>query len=153
MLEKRKTVFTYIRYNVDQIQNIFYPIRYDQDCMILELKVDHKPEEAIAQIKEKEYALRFQRKTAERKERNIQDTFLLLESVITARQRNMNVRLNNSKKSAVLLQDSKIIHASDCYNISFCSLILWYSGGYMYGMKEMVHMSRVDMWGNAAGGL
>ena len=64
----------------------------------------------------------------------------------------MNVRLNNSKKSAVLLQDSKIIHVSDCYNISFCSLILWYSGGYMYGMKEMVHMSRVDMWGNAAGG-
>lgn len=75
-----------------------------------------------------------------------------MESVITARQRNMNVRLNNSKKSAVLLQDSKIIHVSDCYNISFCSLILWYSGGYMYGMKEMVHMSRVDMWGNAAGG-
>lgn len=142
MLEKRKTVFTYIRYNVDQIQNdltlmfagekipsgiqeyaetaqelktkeeiysamvvyglltydngmvfipnkelmgsyaammkkeeslgyvdfIFYPIRYDQDCMILELKVDHKPEEAIAHIKEKEYALRFQGKTAERKE-------------------------------------------------------------------------------------
>ena len=63
MLEKRKTMFTYIRYNVDQI-----PIRYDQDCMILELKVDHKPEEAIAQIKEKEYALRFQGKTAERKE-------------------------------------------------------------------------------------
>jgi len=55
MLKKRKTVFTYIRYNVDQIQNIFYPIRYDQDCMILELKVDHKPEEAIAQIKEKKY--------------------------------------------------------------------------------------------------
>lgn len=53
MLEKRKTVFTYIRYNVDQIQNIFYPIRYDQDCMILELKVDHKPEEAIAQIKKR----------------------------------------------------------------------------------------------------
>ena len=47
---------------------IFYPIRHDQDCMILELKVDHKPEEAIAQIKEKEYALRFKGKTAERKE-------------------------------------------------------------------------------------
>ena len=58
----------------------------------------------------------------------------------------MNVRLNNSKKSAVLLQDSKIIHSSDCYNISFCSLILWYSGGYMYGMKEMVHAARaVDL--------
>ena len=87
MLEKRKTVFTYIRYNVDYLSArdqyrveredkagkgyvdfIFYPIRYDQDCMILELKVDHKPEEAIAQIKEKEYALRFQGKTAERKE-------------------------------------------------------------------------------------
>ena len=47
---------------------IFYPIRHDQDCMILELKVDYKPEEAIAQIKEKEYALRFKGKTAERKE-------------------------------------------------------------------------------------
>jgi len=29
------------------------------------LKVDHTPEDAIAQIKEKEYALRFQGKTAE----------------------------------------------------------------------------------------
>ena len=92
-------------------------------------------------------------KEKQQKESNIQDAFLLLESVITARQRNMKVRLNNSKKSAVLLQDSKIIHSSDCYNISFCSLILWYSGGYMYGMKEMVHMSRVDMCGNVAGGL
>ena len=44
---------------------IFYPVRYDQDCLILELKVDHTPEDAIAQIKEKEYALRFQGKTAE----------------------------------------------------------------------------------------
>ena len=44
---------------------IFYPVRYDQDCIILELKVDHTPEEAIAQIKEKEYALRFKGKTAE----------------------------------------------------------------------------------------
>ena len=30
--------------------------------VILELKVDHTPEEAIAQIKEKEYALRFKGK-------------------------------------------------------------------------------------------
>ena len=45
---------------------IFYPVRYDQDCIILELKVDHTPEEAIAQIKEKDYALRFKGKTAER---------------------------------------------------------------------------------------
>ena len=34
--------------------------------VILELKVDHTPEEAIAQIKEKEYALRFKGKMAER---------------------------------------------------------------------------------------
>ena len=44
---------------------IFYPVRYDQDCIILELKVGHTPEEAIAQIKEKEYALRFKGKIAE----------------------------------------------------------------------------------------
>ena len=37
--------------------------------MILELKVDHKPEEAIAQIKEKEYALRFQGKNSRKKGR------------------------------------------------------------------------------------
>ena len=43
---------------------IFYPVRYDQDCIILELKMNHTPEEAIAQIKEKEYALRFKGKTA-----------------------------------------------------------------------------------------
>ena len=34
--------------------------------VILELKVYHTPEEAIAQIKEKEYALRFKGKMAER---------------------------------------------------------------------------------------
>lgn len=45
---------------------IFYPVRYDQDCIILELKVDHSPEDAIAQIKEKDYALRFRGKTAEK---------------------------------------------------------------------------------------
>lgn len=43
---------------------IFYPARYDQDCIILELKMNYTPEEAIAQIKEKEYALRFKGKTA-----------------------------------------------------------------------------------------
>ncbi len=45
---------------------IFYPVRYDQDCIILELKVNHTPKEAIEQIKEKEYALRFKGKTAEK---------------------------------------------------------------------------------------
>ena len=43
---------------------IFYPIRESDDAIILELKVDHTPEEAIAQIKEKEYALRLKGKLA-----------------------------------------------------------------------------------------
>ena len=41
-------------------------MRYDQDGIILELKVNHTPEEAIAQIKEKEYALRFRGKISEK---------------------------------------------------------------------------------------
>lgn len=44
---------------------IFYPIKPQEDCIILELKVDKTPEEAIVQIKEKEYALRFQGKLGE----------------------------------------------------------------------------------------
>ena len=44
---------------------IFYPIKRQDDCIILELKVDHAPEEAIAQIKEKEYILRFRGKLGE----------------------------------------------------------------------------------------
>ena len=45
---------------------IFYPMRYNQDCIILELEVGHTPEEAIDQIKERGYALRFQGKIAEK---------------------------------------------------------------------------------------
>ena len=45
---------------------IFYPeIDKNADCIILELKVDHTPDEAIQQIKEKNYALRFQGKIGE----------------------------------------------------------------------------------------
>ena len=44
---------------------IFYPERKGADCMILELKVDSTPKEAIRQIKEKKYALRFQGKLGE----------------------------------------------------------------------------------------
>ncbi len=39
---------------------IFYPERKNEDCIIIELKADGTPEEAVAQIKEKNYALRFQ---------------------------------------------------------------------------------------------
>ena len=46
---------------------IFYPeAEKSADCIILELKVDHTPEEAIRQIKEKNYALRFRGKMGEK---------------------------------------------------------------------------------------
>ena len=44
---------------------IFYPERKNGDCIILELKVDSTPEEAIAQVKDKGYALRFKGKLGE----------------------------------------------------------------------------------------
>lgn len=45
---------------------IFYPQRKGADALILELKVDSTPGEAIRQIKEKRYVLRFQGKLGER---------------------------------------------------------------------------------------
>ncbi|KAI4446240.1 hypothetical protein C823_000758 [Eubacterium plexicaudatum ASF492] len=45
---------------------IFYPeTDKSADCIILELKVGHTPDEALRQVKEKSYELRFQGKTAE----------------------------------------------------------------------------------------
>lgn len=45
---------------------IFYPIKdKTADCIILELKVDHTPDEAIGQIKDKKYVLRFKGKLGE----------------------------------------------------------------------------------------
>ena len=44
---------------------IFYPLRRNDPCMILELKVDHTPVEAIHQIKEKKYISRFSGKLGE----------------------------------------------------------------------------------------
>lgn len=94
---------------------IFYPVRYDQDCIILELKVDHSPEDAIAQIKEKDYALRFRGKTAEKI--NIQGVSLRLESVITKKQKSMIVKwkkykserknMNSLQRKLFELQDLK----------------------------------------------
>lgn len=39
--------------------SIFYPLKKDDDCIILELKVDHTAEEAIQQIKDRKYELNF----------------------------------------------------------------------------------------------
>ena len=44
---------------------IFYPVNRDADGIILELKVDHSPDEAIRQIKDKKYILRFTGKLGE----------------------------------------------------------------------------------------
>lgn len=44
---------------------IFYPERKKAGCIVLELKVDSTPEEAIKQIKNKNYALRFKGKLGE----------------------------------------------------------------------------------------
>lgn len=45
---------------------IFYPEKGAGDAIILELKIDHTPDEAIRQIKDKQYALRFKGKLGER---------------------------------------------------------------------------------------
>lgn len=45
---------------------IFYPERKNETAMILELKVDAAPEDAIQQIKAKKYALRFKGKLGEK---------------------------------------------------------------------------------------
>lgn len=47
---------------------IFYPLKKDDDCIILELKVDHTAEEAIQQIKDRQYALKFRGKLGEKME-------------------------------------------------------------------------------------
>lgn len=51
---------------IGYVDFIFYPLHAEDDCIILELKVDHTVEEAIAQIKGRNYALRFQGKLGER---------------------------------------------------------------------------------------
>lgn len=64
---------------------IFYPVNMKDDCIILELKIDRAPESAIAQIKERQYALRFKGRLG--KCPNIPDGFLLWASAIAGRQR------------------------------------------------------------------
>ena len=53
---------------IGYVDFIFYPeIDKAADAIILELKVNHTPEEAIAQIKEKKYALKFEEKLGEKR--------------------------------------------------------------------------------------
>lgn len=50
---------------IGYVDFIFYPWKKNEDCIILELKVDHSAEEAIRQIKDRGYALRFEGKLGE----------------------------------------------------------------------------------------
>ena len=50
---------------IGYVDFIFYPYDKTADCMILELKVDHTPEETVEQIIEKKYAMRFEGKLGE----------------------------------------------------------------------------------------
>lgn len=47
---------------------IFYPFVKSDDCIIIELKVNHTADEAIQQIKDRQYALRFEGKFGENPE-------------------------------------------------------------------------------------
>ena len=51
---------------IGYVDFIFYPYDKTADCLILELKVDHTPEEAIKQIIEKKYAMKFQGKIGQK---------------------------------------------------------------------------------------
>lgn len=64
--------------SIGYVDFIFYPeVDKSEDCIILELKVNHAPEEAIKQIKERKYDLRFRKKWV--RSQNIPEKFLLLE--------------------------------------------------------------------------
>lgn len=53
---------------VGYVDFIFYPFRKNDDAIIIELKVNHTTEDAIRQIKERQYALRFEGKFGENPE-------------------------------------------------------------------------------------
>ena len=53
---------------IGYVDFIFYPLKKEDDCIILELKVDHSAEEAIQQIKDRGYALSFEGKLGEKKQ-------------------------------------------------------------------------------------
>ena len=53
---------------IGYVDFIFYPVRKDDDSIIIELKVDQTAEEAIQQIKDRQYALKFEGKLGEKPE-------------------------------------------------------------------------------------
>lgn len=55
------------RAGIGYVDFIFYPVRPTDDCIILELKVDHTAEDAIQQIKDRNYAAKFCGRLGEKK--------------------------------------------------------------------------------------
>ena len=53
---------------IGYVDFIFYPFRKNDDAIIIELKVDHTAAEAVQQIKDRQYALRFEGKLGEKPE-------------------------------------------------------------------------------------
>lgn len=53
---------------IGYVDFIFYPFQKNDDAIIIELKVNHSADEAIQQIKDRQYALRFEGKFGEKAE-------------------------------------------------------------------------------------
>lgn len=53
---------------VGYVDYIFYPYKKEDDAIIIELKVDHTADDAIQQIKDRQYMLRFEGKIGEKPE-------------------------------------------------------------------------------------
>ncbi len=53
---------------VGYVDFVFYPYKKDDDAIIIELKVNHTADEAIQQIKDRKYALRFEGKMGQKTE-------------------------------------------------------------------------------------
>lgn len=51
---------------IGYVDFIFYPVQKNDDAIIIELKVNHTAEEAIQQIRDRQYALRFEGKIGEK---------------------------------------------------------------------------------------
>lgn len=53
---------------IGYVDYIFYPYQHDDDAIIIELKVNDKTAEAIRQIRDRQYALRFEGRIGEKPE-------------------------------------------------------------------------------------
>ena len=53
---------------IGYVDFIFYPFQKNDDAIIIELKVNHSADEDIQQIKDRQYALRFEGKFGEKAE-------------------------------------------------------------------------------------